>query len=354
MNLPTPDEFTKERGYNPFPPRWERWLSAAREAILSAQPTAGRHVSIDEHPGKGTVINIDDTSARRPTGGGGGPTGACCTIQITNAQISGTINICSSTAPFQSPSIPDKLATTQEDGDCNTCNSLTCETSSSLTESGHHCPDGSNMVTTGDVKAVILCNEDGTWTVQVSAFGSAKCDCSSVIGFGPNVWTQTGITDPSLLPGTYMASGDFTASGQSGLTWSATVTITRNSDCNCPCRNMTITASATYPGSCPASGGGGTVSLSASTDWEALSCCANPLGEACWSGTPDAHGKFLTICINRRSVCNGIGSWQIQGTVDAALFGCGFFDFTDIADPPGTYDFTDANGNTYHVELSCA
>jgi hypothetical protein len=79
VNLPTPDEFTKERGYNPFPPRWKRWLSAAREAILSAQPTAGRHVSVDEHPGKGTVINIDDTSARRPGGGGGIPaTGACC------------------------------------------------------------------------------------------------------------------------------------------------------------------------------------------------------------------------------------------------------------------------------------
>jgi hypothetical protein len=59
VNLPTPNEFAKDRGYNPFPPRWERWLSAAREGILSAQPVAGRHVSIDEHPGKGTVVNVE-------------------------------------------------------------------------------------------------------------------------------------------------------------------------------------------------------------------------------------------------------------------------------------------------------
>jgi hypothetical protein len=77
MNIPEPNEYAKAHGHNPFPPRWEKWLSAARQAILTSQPQAGRHVSIDEHPGKGTVINIDDTSARRPTGGG--PiTGACC------------------------------------------------------------------------------------------------------------------------------------------------------------------------------------------------------------------------------------------------------------------------------------
>jgi hypothetical protein len=75
MNIPTPEEFAKDQGYNPFPRRWDRWLSAVREGILSAQPQAGRNVSTDEHPGKGTVINV----ARRP-----GPamptagTGACC------------------------------------------------------------------------------------------------------------------------------------------------------------------------------------------------------------------------------------------------------------------------------------
>lgn len=84
MKIPFPNEYAKEHGHNPFPPRWERWLSAAREAILSAQPQAGRNVTVDEHPGKGTVINVDDTSTRRhPTGGGGGgpppsATGACC------------------------------------------------------------------------------------------------------------------------------------------------------------------------------------------------------------------------------------------------------------------------------------
>jgi hypothetical protein len=71
MRIPTPDEFTKAGGYKPFPPRWNRWLSALREGILSAQPQAGRHVSVDEHPGKGTVINVADTSARRKSAGGG-------------------------------------------------------------------------------------------------------------------------------------------------------------------------------------------------------------------------------------------------------------------------------------------
>jgi hypothetical protein len=76
MEIPGPNEYAKDQGYqNPFPPRWEKWLSAVREAILTSQPTAGRHVRIDEHHGKGTVINVDDTSARR---GGGPATGVCC------------------------------------------------------------------------------------------------------------------------------------------------------------------------------------------------------------------------------------------------------------------------------------
>lgn len=63
MKIPKPDEFAAQHGHNPFPPRWEKWLSAVREGILSAQPVAGRHVSVDEHPGNGTVINV---AARRP------------------------------------------------------------------------------------------------------------------------------------------------------------------------------------------------------------------------------------------------------------------------------------------------
>jgi hypothetical protein len=84
MQIPTPNEYAKDHGHNPFPPRWEKWLSAARAAILSAQPTAGRHVSVDEHPGKGTVINVADTSARRPGGGGGPP--PTCTVTFLGFQ----------------------------------------------------------------------------------------------------------------------------------------------------------------------------------------------------------------------------------------------------------------------------
>lgn len=52
---------------------WEQ----ARAAVLASQKIAGRFVTVSEHPGKGTVVNISDTSSRRP-GGGGGATGACC------------------------------------------------------------------------------------------------------------------------------------------------------------------------------------------------------------------------------------------------------------------------------------
>jgi hypothetical protein len=76
VTIPEPNEFAKQRGYRPFPPRWEKWLSAVRSAILAAQPVPGRHVTTDEHPGKGTVINVLDTSDRGgpPTGP---PTGDC-------------------------------------------------------------------------------------------------------------------------------------------------------------------------------------------------------------------------------------------------------------------------------------
>jgi hypothetical protein len=83
VNIPKPNEFAKDGGYKPFPPRWERWLSSVREAILTAQPQAGRWVTVDEHPGQGTVINAaGDASSRRDGGGGGGGpvTGACCDV----------------------------------------------------------------------------------------------------------------------------------------------------------------------------------------------------------------------------------------------------------------------------------
>ncbi len=63
--LPTPDAFCQIEGFAPFPAKWERWLSAVREGILSSQPVAGRHVTVDVHEGMGTVVNVADN--RRPT-----------------------------------------------------------------------------------------------------------------------------------------------------------------------------------------------------------------------------------------------------------------------------------------------
>lgn len=76
MTIPEPNEFAKKAGYRPFPPRWEKWLSAIRASLLASQPTAGRNVTTDEHIGKGTVINVLDRRVGSPSVGG--LTGACC------------------------------------------------------------------------------------------------------------------------------------------------------------------------------------------------------------------------------------------------------------------------------------
>ncbi len=64
MNIPKPNEFAASKGFRPFPPRWERWLSSVRNAILAGQPLAGRFTTVDVHPGKGTVVNASD---RKPS-----------------------------------------------------------------------------------------------------------------------------------------------------------------------------------------------------------------------------------------------------------------------------------------------
>ncbi len=58
-------------------PSRRRFWDKVTQAVIASQKIAGRNVTCDEHPGKGTVINVNDTSSRRrpptpPT------TGACC------------------------------------------------------------------------------------------------------------------------------------------------------------------------------------------------------------------------------------------------------------------------------------
>lgn len=57
-------------------PSRRRFWDQARESVLSLRKAAGRNVTVDEHEGKGTFVNIADTSSRRA--GGGAATGACC------------------------------------------------------------------------------------------------------------------------------------------------------------------------------------------------------------------------------------------------------------------------------------
>ena len=59
------------RGGGSTPTRRRFW-SAVHAAVVGSRKIAGRHISVDEHPGKGTVINVDSDAARRghpPSGG---------------------------------------------------------------------------------------------------------------------------------------------------------------------------------------------------------------------------------------------------------------------------------------------
>ncbi len=63
-------------------PSRRRFWDKVAAAVNASQKVAGRSVTCDEHPGKGTIINVDDASGRgggrRGGRGGGGDTGACC------------------------------------------------------------------------------------------------------------------------------------------------------------------------------------------------------------------------------------------------------------------------------------
>jgi hypothetical protein len=143
VTIPEPNEFAKQEGYRPFPPRWEKWLSAIRAAILSAQPTDGRNVTTDEHIGKGTVINVRDTSVRRlgppaPTG-----VGACCHVVDSSV-------VCTQETEADCDSLSGRYqgdGTTCEEVDCPTSCALTYTLSFSITGSAPTCSGGPNSVT---------------------------------------------------------------------------------------------------------------------------------------------------------------------------------------------------------------
>ncbi len=76
-------------------PSRRRFWDQVTEAVNASRKIAGRHVTVSEHPGKGTLINVADTSARRGSGGGGtcyGPE----TVDVTFADV---IYSCSCVAP---------------------------------------------------------------------------------------------------------------------------------------------------------------------------------------------------------------------------------------------------------------
>ncbi len=71
-------------------PSRRRFWDCVTAAVNASRKIAGRHVTVSEHEGKGTMINVDDTSARRPSGGGGG----ICQNEITAAFTGITFGMC--------------------------------------------------------------------------------------------------------------------------------------------------------------------------------------------------------------------------------------------------------------------
>ncbi len=55
-------------------PSRRRFWDQVTETVNASRKIGGRHVTVSEHEGKGTLINVADTSARRAGGGGGCPT----------------------------------------------------------------------------------------------------------------------------------------------------------------------------------------------------------------------------------------------------------------------------------------
>ncbi len=58
-------------------PSRRRFWDQVTASVNASRKIPGRHVTVSEHPGKGTLINVDDTSARRAAGG------TCPALNIT-------------------------------------------------------------------------------------------------------------------------------------------------------------------------------------------------------------------------------------------------------------------------------
>lgn len=128
--------------------------SEAVSAVLSARKTGGRFVSTDEHEGKGTVINISDTSMRSGGGGGGG-LGACC----------GPDGICYITSRFTCEGDGGEYK-----GDGTNCEGRDC--SGACCHDDGSCTDGVNITE---------CVESGgTWQGSETNCDSPEVNCSCV------------------------------------------------------------------------------------------------------------------------------------------------------------------------------
>ncbi len=200
--LPTPNAFCQIEGYQPFPAKWERWLSAVREGILSAQPVAGRNVSIDVHEGEGTVINAPD---RRRTPAG------CPEITVTFSDISFCVDVCiprvlpDGSTKFQTYTgindVPFSTApfTPPEGFSCGYFNL----TAGSTTELIYGEPDCSSEggLESADAGFVVLKAPDGSWSVVYSSAGEVLFAGTSA----------PAATSPVVI------SNDYTACGQEGV-----------------------------------------------------------------------------------------------------------------------------------------
>ena len=215
MYLPTPDEYAKQHGHTPFPPRWERWLSAIRRGILTGQGIAGQNVSVDVHPGEGTVYNVGDSRGRNPISGGRPPSAGCflSTDAIITLVFSGVIidGICQSygTGSFKDSATAFDINTTYN---CVFVDTVDCFNVDPCPCSGPANLYNSDLVTAGYHQKEwydpnITCAGDPDLEVDVGMVASVYCDCTglTVALAGDAFFYATGITSH----GTYANSGAF-------------------------------------------------------------------------------------------------------------------------------------------------
>ncbi len=230
-------------------PSRRRFWDKVTQAVVASQKVAGRHVTVDEHQGMGTVINVDDTSARRSGGGF-----ACCTTD--------TITIA-----FDSITVCPGFGIV---GDMTGVFFLT------ITEPGHWFGNGSDFtIDGGDPLATgidVICT-NGNWNITYSGLSDP-----SIQFFIATTTNPVGTTNDLLC-----SEGDKAEGGGATVTCVPTGACCIDGECSTLSEAVCISDSGTYQG-------------------DNTPCDPNPCCTFCGAYPPPCVDEF-DLC-NTRQACN--------------------------------------------------